>query len=101
MTVWRWMRADLTYAVHDRQLAEHGGLDGVRDKGAVESALARPQYLDVYADADAAALSATTSDARARPCSPDLAEEQSASVALVKSASLSLNLCRSSNANPK
>lgn len=44
------------YAVHDRQLAEHGGLDGVRDKGAVECALARPQNLDVYADADAAAL---------------------------------------------
>jgi death-on-curing protein len=58
MTVWRWVRADLTYAIHDRQLAEHGGLDGVRDKGAVESALARPQNLDVYASADAAALAA-------------------------------------------
>jgi death on curing protein len=58
MTSWRWVRADLTYAVHDRQLAEHGGLDGVRDKGAVESALARPQNLDVYANADAAALAA-------------------------------------------
>lgn len=58
MTAWRWVRADLTYAVHDRQLAEHGGLDGVRDKGAVESALARPQNLDVYVGADAAALAA-------------------------------------------
>ncbi|TAM52525.1 MAG: type II toxin-antitoxin system death-on-curing family toxin [Paraburkholderia sp.] len=58
MTAWRWVRADLTYAVHDRQLAEHGGLDGVRDKGAVESALARPQNLVVYAGADAAALAA-------------------------------------------
>ncbi len=58
MTAWRWVRADLTYAVHDRQLAEHGGLDGVRDKGAVESALARPQNLDVYANADASALAA-------------------------------------------
>jgi len=58
MTAWRWVRADLTYAIHDRQLAEHGGLDGVRDKGAVESALARPQNLDVYASADAAALAA-------------------------------------------
>ena len=58
MTAWRWVRADLTYAIHDRQLAEHGGLDGVRDKGAVESALARPQNLDVYARADAAALAA-------------------------------------------
>lgn len=58
MTAWRWVRADLTYAVHDRQLAEHGGLDGVRDKGAVELALARPQNLDLYAGADAAALAA-------------------------------------------
>ncbi len=58
MTAWRWVRADLTYAIHDRQLAEHGGLDGVRDKGAVESALARPQNFDVYASADAAALAA-------------------------------------------
>ena len=58
MTAWRWVRADLTYAVHDRQLAEHGGLDGLRDKGAVELALARPQNLDVYAGADAAALAA-------------------------------------------
>lgn len=58
MTAWRWVRSDLTYAVHDRQLAEHGGLDGVRDKGAVESALARPQNLEVYGDADAAALAA-------------------------------------------
>lgn len=55
MTAWRWVRADLTYAVHDRQLAEHGGPDGVRDKGAVELALARPQNLDVYADAAAPA----------------------------------------------
>lgn len=58
MTAWRWVRADLIYAVHDRQLAEHGGLDGVRDIGAVESALARPQNLDIYGDADAAALAA-------------------------------------------
>ncbi|SMF98604.1 type II toxin-antitoxin system death-on-curing family toxin [Burkholderia singularis] len=58
MTAWRWIRADLIYAVHDRQLAEHGGLDGVRDIGAVESALARPQNLDMYGEADAAALAA-------------------------------------------
>jgi death-on-curing protein len=55
---WRWVRADLIYAVHDRQLAEHGGLDGVRDIGAVESALARPQNLDMYGEADVAALAA-------------------------------------------
>jgi len=47
------------YAVHDRQLAEHGGLDGVRDQGAVESALARPRNLAAYGDPDAAALAAS------------------------------------------
>ena len=47
------------YAVHDRQLAEHGGLDGVRDLGAVESALARPRNLAAYGDPDAAALAAS------------------------------------------
>ncbi len=31
------------YAIHDRQLAEHGGPEGVRDAGALESALARPR----------------------------------------------------------
>ena len=66
MTAWRWVRADLTYAIHDRQLAEHGGLDGMRDKGAVESALARRQNLDVYASADAAALAAAYAHGLAR-----------------------------------
>lgn len=55
---WRWVGADVTYAIHDRQLAEHGGLDGVRDKNAVESGLARPQNLAVYKNSDAASLAA-------------------------------------------
>ncbi|TWB19219.1 type II toxin-antitoxin system death-on-curing family toxin [Nitrospirillum bahiense] len=58
MTTWRWVNPSLVYAIHDRQLAEHGGLDGVRDRGAVESALARPQNLAAYGTPDAAALAA-------------------------------------------
>jgi death on curing protein len=60
MTAWRWIRADLVYAVHDMQLMRHGGLDGIRDKNAIESALARPQQLEHYADPkpDAASLAA-------------------------------------------
>jgi death on curing protein len=58
MTVWRWIGADVVYAVHDRQIAEHGGLDGIRDFGAVESALARPQNLAAYGEPDAADLGA-------------------------------------------
>ena len=46
-------------AVHERQLAEHGGGTGTRDEGALDSALARPQNLALYGDPDAAALAAT------------------------------------------
>jgi death-on-curing protein len=37
-----WLDSRIAYAVHDRQLAEHGGGGGLRDAGALESALARP-----------------------------------------------------------
>lgn len=55
---WRWVRADVVIAIHDRQIAEHGGLDSVRDRNAVESALARPQNLAAYEATDAASLAA-------------------------------------------
>ena len=58
MTSWRWLSLELVYAVHDRQIAEHGGRDGVRDRGAIESAAVRPQNLAAYDDVDAAALAA-------------------------------------------
>ena len=58
MTTWRWVGAEVTLAIHDRQLTEHGGLDGVRDLGAVHSALARPQNLAAYGKPDAADLAA-------------------------------------------
>ena len=43
-----WVGKALALAVHDRQLAEHGGSTGVRDEKLLESALARPQQLHVY-----------------------------------------------------
>jgi death-on-curing protein len=55
---WRWLAADVLLAVHEEQLAEHGGAAGVRDLGLFESALARPQNLAAYGDPDAAALAA-------------------------------------------
>ena len=55
---WRWVGLDVVLAIHDRQLAEHGGLDGVRDPGMIESALARPVNLAEYGDPDAAELAA-------------------------------------------
>lgn len=58
MTAWRWVALEVVYAVHDRQIAEHGGGQGVRDGGAIESALARAPNLAAYDDPDAAALAA-------------------------------------------
>ena len=56
---WTWIGAELAIALHDRQLAEHGGPGGVRDGGALESALARPLNLAAYGEPDAAALAAS------------------------------------------
>lgn len=52
----RWLPKQLILAVHNRQLAEHGGGAGVRDEGLLESALARPQNLFAYGESDVAAL---------------------------------------------
>src|SRR5262245_26638771 len=47
-----WLGKALALAIHERQLAEHGGTAGVRDEGLLESALARPQQLHAYGDLD-------------------------------------------------
>lgn len=38
-----WISEEEAIAIHSRQLAEHGGGDGVRDIGLLQSAMARPQ----------------------------------------------------------
>ncbi len=53
-----WLGLDIALAIHDRQLAEHGGLSGVRDQGMLESALARPVNQWVYGEDDLARLAA-------------------------------------------
>ncbi|MEI4263475.1 type II toxin-antitoxin system death-on-curing family toxin [Roseovarius sp. D0-M9] len=55
---WRWIDPIVINAVHDRQLAEHGGSEGVRDAGGIDSALARPLNLVNYGTPDAADLAA-------------------------------------------
>jgi death-on-curing protein len=54
----RWVGETIVLAVHDRQLAEHGGPSGVRDAGALESALARPVNRWSYGEDDPCALAA-------------------------------------------
>ncbi len=56
--VWVWLHAQVMLAVHEEQLAEHGGGSGVRDQGLFESALSRPLSLLAYGDPDVAALAA-------------------------------------------
>jgi death-on-curing protein len=63
-----WIEKKLAFAIHDRQLAEHGGSSGVRDEGLLESALARPQQLHAYGDPtpDLADLAASLAHSLAR-----------------------------------
>ena len=56
MTVWLDRR--LILAIHDVQLAQHGGDSGVRDEGLLESALARPLNHAGYGAPDTAELGA-------------------------------------------
>ncbi len=55
-----WILRKIVFALHAEQLAEHGGLEGIRDEGMFDSALARPQNLIAYnQDADVAMLAAS------------------------------------------
>ncbi len=56
-----WILDEVVLAIHQRQLAEHGGLEGVRDAGLLASALARPKNLFAYSNPkpDYAALGAS------------------------------------------
>ena len=47
-----WLDARIALAVHDRQLAEHGGGAGIRDQALLESALARPVNQWAYGEVD-------------------------------------------------
>ena len=57
-----WVRGEVVFAIHRRQIAEHGGgSDGIRDEGMLASALARPQnrYACGEPPPDLAALAAS------------------------------------------
>ena len=54
--IWVWIDPALISAIHDEQLAEHGGALGVRDANLLASALAQPEQLAHYGAPDAADL---------------------------------------------
>jgi death-on-curing protein len=45
-----WISKELAIAIHQRQIAEHGGSAGTRDANLLESALARPRQQFAYGD---------------------------------------------------
>jgi death-on-curing protein len=53
-----WLSSQLVLAIHDEQLAEHGGSTGLRDAGLLDSALARPLNRAGYGDPDISELAA-------------------------------------------
>ncbi|WP_395139582.1 type II toxin-antitoxin system death-on-curing family toxin [Schlegelella aquatica] len=55
---WHWLQREVILAVHEEQLAEHGGATGVRDEGLMDSSLARPRHLAAYGEPDHADLAA-------------------------------------------
>jgi len=56
---WIWVADSVVVAIHEAQLAEHGGIAGIREGGLLSSALARPHNLEAYGDdPDAAELAA-------------------------------------------
>jgi death on curing protein len=46
----KWLHPDTALAIHDEQLAEHGGGSGARDQGGLDAALARARHLDSYGE---------------------------------------------------
>lgn len=53
-----WLTLDVLLAIHDEQIAEHGGSEGTRDLGLLEGALARPQNLVAHSEPDVVAMAA-------------------------------------------
>jgi death-on-curing protein len=53
-----WIEDELVLAIHDRQLVEHGGAEGLRDEGLLQSALGRPLNHSAYESTDVVELAA-------------------------------------------
>jgi death-on-curing protein len=55
---WHWVTLPTLYAIHDRLIADHGGLPGIRDRNVIESAMARPEHIAAYSHPGPADLAA-------------------------------------------
>ncbi len=54
-----WLLREVVEAIHDEQIAWHGGSEGIRDAGLLASAIDRPRNLAAYGDPDLASLAAS------------------------------------------
>ena len=54
-----WLDLEVVLAIHDEQLAEHGGQPGVSDRGLLESAVARPRNQYAYGEHSLARVAAS------------------------------------------
>lgn len=54
----KWLSRAAVEIMHAEQLAEHGGLPGLKDENALEAALARPMNKAAYGEDDLIALGA-------------------------------------------
>jgi death-on-curing protein len=61
-----WLSLDIVLDVHAEILARFGGKDGLRDRGLLESALARPENKFHYGERDLAVLAAAYASGLAR-----------------------------------
>lgn len=58
MTSFKWLSREAIEIIHEEQLAEHGGLPGIKDENALEAALARPLNKAAYGETDVHRLAA-------------------------------------------
>lgn len=58
MSRWVWIEQEVILAIHEMQLAEHGGASGLRSVELLQSALARPRHLAAYGSPEVEELAA-------------------------------------------
>jgi death on curing protein len=61
-----WLTREIIVAIHDEQLAIHGGASGLRDEGMLASALDRPRNKWIYEQAELPELAAAYAFGMAR-----------------------------------
>jgi death-on-curing protein len=86
-----WITKEIALAMHDRQLAEHGGGEGIRDEALLESALARPQNLLAYSDSNVSIPRLAASYAYGIACNHPFVDGNKRTALVVSQTFLALN----------